>query len=214
MIALRDEFLLVAQEGGQFIPCSVEHLTFELAGAAAQQVDPEWMRQAAAGVLHYFKEELGKSHVTVAEFTAALSKVFQGLGLTAEVQSIEPQPPSGAAQSQAISAPQDSTGDTGTPSGPVTSPAVWRGDLRAIAVDSVQLGELAFQQALLSQLATALETGPQTVEFSGLRSCVKMITGRKIWCPECRRWSDWIVDLLRVWLSEKAADRQVALVVH
>ena len=41
-----------------------------------------------------------------------------------------------------------------------------------------------------------------------------MITGRKIWCPECRRWSDWIVDLLRVWLSEKAADRQVALVVH
>ena len=96
MIALRDEFLLVAQEGGQFIPCSVEHLTFELAGAAAQQVDPEWMRQAAAGVLHYFKEELGKSHVTVAEFTAALSKVFQGLGLTAEVQSIEPQPPSGA----------------------------------------------------------------------------------------------------------------------
>ena len=78
MIALRDEFLLVAQEGGQFIPCSVEHLTFELAGAAAQQVDPEWMRQAAAGVLHYFKEELGKSHVTVAEFTAELTAGLEG----------------------------------------------------------------------------------------------------------------------------------------
>jgi len=223
MIALRDEFLLVAQEGGQFIPCSVEHLTFELAGAAAQQVDPEWMRQAAAGVLHYFKEELGKSHVTVAEFTAALSKVFQGLGLTAEVQSIEPQPPS-PTQAQCKPGPPSSVPEActpgtgapgaGSPPGPGTSPAVWRGDLRAIAVDSVQLGELAFQQALLSQLATALETGPQTVEFSGLRGCVKMITGRKIWCPECRRWSDWIVDLLRVWLSEKAADRQVALVVH
>lgn len=195
MIALRDEFLLVEQDGGQFIPCSVEHLTFELAGEAAKQVDPEWMRQAAAGVLHYFKEELGKSHVTVAEFTSALTKVFQGLGLTAEVAPIPV-----------------ATLEPGILSSPNT--AVWRGDLRAIAVESVMLGELAFQQALLTQLAAALESGPQTVEFSGLRGCVKMITGRKIWCPECRRWSAWIVDLLRSWLREKAADRHVALVVR
>lgn len=195
MIALRDEFLLVEQDGGQFIPCSVEHLTFELAGEAAKQVDPEWMRQAAAGVLHYFKEELGKSHVTVAEFTSALTKVFLGLGLTAEVAPIPV-----------------ATLEPGILSSPNT--AVWRGDLRAIAVESVMLGELAFQQALLTQLAAALESGPQTVEFSGLRGCVKMITGRKIWCPECRRWSAWIVDLLRSWLREKAADRHVALVVR
>jgi hypothetical protein len=200
MIALRDEFLLVAQEGGQFIPCSVEHLTFELAGEAAKQVDPEWMRQAAAGVLHYFKEELGKSHVTVTEFTAALSKVFQGLGLTAEAIPVDP------------AAPAPVTPASGTV--PSANPAVWRGDLRAIAVESVDLGELAFQKALLSQLAAALESGQQTVEFSGLRGCVKMITGRKIWCPECRRWSAWIVDLLRSWLREKAADRHVALVVR
>ena len=90
MIALRDDFLLVAQEGGHYIPCSVEHLTFELAGSAANQVDPEWMKQAAAGVLHYFKDELGQSHDTVAEFTTALSKVFQGLGMTAEVTAIAP----------------------------------------------------------------------------------------------------------------------------
>ena len=174
---------------------SVEHLTFELAGEAAKQVDPEWMRQAAAGVLHYFKEELGKSHVTLAEFTAALSKVFQGLGLTAEVAPVDVPTVEGGILS-------------------VPNAAVWRGDLRAIAVESVKLGELAFQQALLTQLAAALESGPQTVEFSGLRSCVKMITGRKIWCPECRRWSAWIVDLLRSWLSEKAANRHVALVVR
>lgn len=48
------------------------------------------MKQAAAGVLHYFKDELGQSHVTVAEFTTALSKVFQGLGMTAEVTTIAP----------------------------------------------------------------------------------------------------------------------------
>jgi len=195
MIALRDDFLLVAQEGGHYIPCSVEHLTFELAGSAANQVDPEWMKQAAAGVLHYFKDELGQSHVTVAEFTTALSKVFQGLGMTAEVTTIAP--------------------PAAEPEGPPAPPqVVWRGDLQAIAVESGELGELAFQKALLSQLTMALESSSQTVEFSGLRGCVKMITGRKHWCPECRKWSAWIVDLLRSWMSEKAGHRHVSLVVR
>jgi hypothetical protein len=195
MIALRDDFLLVAQDGGHYIPCSVEHLTFELAGSAAKQVDPVWMKEAAAGVLHYFKDELGKSHVTVAEFTTALTKVFQGLGLTAEVSTIETPVPA--------------------PEGAAPPPfAVWRGDLQAIAAESGNLGELAFQQALLTQLAAALESCPQAVEFSGLRGCVKMITGRKHWCPECRKWSAWIVDLMRSWMSEKAAHRHVSLVVH
>ena len=195
MIALRDDFLLVAQEGGHYIPCSVEHLTFELAGSAANQVDPEWMKQAAAGVLHYFKDELGQSHVTVAEFTTALSKVFQGLGMTAEVTTIAPP----AAEPEGALAPPQ---------------VVWRGDLQAIAVESGELGELAFQKALLSQLTAALESSPRTVEFSGLRGCVKMITGRKHWCPECRKWSAWIVDLLRAWMSEKAGHRHVSLVVR
>ena len=195
MIALRDDFLLVAQEGGHYIPCSVEHLTFELAGSAANQVDPEWMKQAAAGVLHYFKDELGQSHVTVAEFTTALSKVFQGLGMTAEVTTIAP--------------------PVAEPEGALAPPqVVWRGDLQAIAVESGELGELAFQKALLSQLTMALESSSQTVEFSGLRGCVKMITGRKHWCPECRKWSAWIVDLLRAWMSEKAGHRHVSLVVR
>ena len=195
MIALRDDFLLVAQEGGHYIPCSVEHLTFELAGSAANQVDPEWMKQAAAGVLHYFKDELGQSHVTVAEFTTALSKVFQGLGMTAEVTTIAPP----AAEPEGALAPPQ---------------VVWRGDLQAIAVESGELGELAFQKALLSQLTMALESSSQTVEFSGLRGCVKMITGRKHWCPECRKWSAWIVDMLRSWMSEKAGHRHVSLVVR
>jgi hypothetical protein len=217
MIALRDDFLLVAQEGGHYIPCSVEHLTLELAGNAAHQVDPEWMKQAASGVLHYFKNELGKSHVTVAEFSSALSKVFQGLGLSAEVSAIEPPVP-GPAPVPGVSVAAEETSEQSLIAEPqfvTESPrVVWRGDLLAIASESGKLGELAFQQALLSQLASALESDPQAVEFSGLRSCVKMITGRKHWCPECRKWSAWIVDLLRSWLSEKAAHRHVSLVVH
>ena len=101
------------------------------------------------------------------------------------------------------------------PEGALAPPqVVWRGDLQAIAVESGELGELAFQKALLSQLTMALESSSQTVEFSGLRGCVKMITGRKHWCPECRKWSAWIVDMLRSWMSEKAGHRHVSLVVR
>jgi hypothetical protein len=196
MIALHREFLLVAQEEGGYIPCSVEQLTLEIAGGAADQVDPEWLRQAAAGVLHYFKEELGQTHVTVGQFAEALGKVLDGLGLKAEVTA------PGAVSTEIV-----------LPEHPVPA-NVWKADLRRIAVESGKLGELAFQQVLRERLSEALAAGRDTLEFSGLRGCVKQMTGRKIWCPECRRWEAWIVDLLRTWIGERAAGRRVALVVR
>lgn len=176
-----------------YIPCSVEHLTFELAGNAANQVDPEWMKQAAAGVLHYFKDELGKSHVTVDEFTKALTKVFQGLGLTAEVSTILP-----------VSVPEEAA---------VPPQVVWRGDLQAIAVESGELGELAFQKALLLQLTAALESSPQTVEFSPARLCKNDYRTQTL-VPGVPK----VVSLDRgsaAFLDErKAGHRHVSLVVH
>lgn len=195
MIALRHEFLLVAKEDGGFIPCSVEQLTLEIAGEAAEMVDPEWLKQAAAGVLHYFKVELGQTHVTVAEFAEALAKVFHGLGLNAEVSA---------------TATENKPSDENS----AESAKVWRADLRKIAMESGKLGELAFQQHLLEHLSEALQADPAAVEFSGLRGCVKQITGRKNWCPECRRLEAWIVDLLRTWFGERAGGRRVALVVR
>ncbi len=194
MIALRHEFLLVAKEDGGFIPCSVEQLTLEIAGEAAGMVDPEWLKQAAAGVLHYFKVELGQTHVTVGEFAEALAKVFHGLGLNAEVSTENNPKPAGESAEETAK--------------------IWRADLRKIAMESGKLGELAFQRHLLEHLSEALQADPAAVEFSGLRGCVKQITGRKNWCPECRRLEAWIVDLLRTWFGERAGGRRVALVVR
>jgi hypothetical protein len=206
MIALSNEFLLVAKADGGFIPCSVEQLTFELAGSAAGQIDPEWLKQAAAGVLHYFKDELGQTHVTVAEFAQALARVFQGLGLTAEVTT-EPAVP-GATVKKPAETPE-------TPEAAATAPGkVWRGDLQKIAVESGKLGELEFQRRLRELLDEAFAESPEAVEFSGLRDCVKEITGRKHWCPECRRWEAWLLDLLNAWFGEHAAGRRVALLVR
>ena len=41
----------------------------------------ELIRNAATAVLHYFKEEMGRSSVSVAEFSLALEQALSGLGL-------------------------------------------------------------------------------------------------------------------------------------
>ena len=183
MIALRDDCLLVAQADGGFVPQSVEDLTFEIVGDGAGLVDAELLKHAAAAVLHYFRKELERNTVTLAEFGAMLARVLQGLGFSAEVK--------------------------GT-----VDPDVRIADLGALAVTGGAAGELEFCQKLRTLLREQLAAAPLRLEIRGLRTCVKRLTGRKHWCPECRRWSAWIVYLLRSWLSEKASDRHVSLVVR
>lgn len=214
MIALNNEFLLVAKGDGGFIPCSVEQLTFELAGAAADQIDPEWLKQAAAGVLHYFKNELGQTHVTVPEFAEALARVFQGLGITAEV-SAEPGAAKAGPSSKEVDLPVEPEESSEAAAGAaVPESKVWRADLRKIAAEAGKLGELEFQRRLRQALEDAFAAEPEAVEFSGLRGCVKQITGRKHWCPECRKWEEWLLDLLRSWFGQHASGRRVSLLIR
>ena len=72
-----------------YLPCSVDQLTLEFVGSAAELVDAESLKHAAAGVLHYFKHELGRSLISTAEFAGALAKVLEGLGITAESSDAE-----------------------------------------------------------------------------------------------------------------------------
>ena len=85
MIQLRRDALYLTDAQGETTPCSVDQITLELVGAAADVVDPEVMRHAALGVLHYFREELGRDTVTTAEFAEALARVLSRLGLTVEL---------------------------------------------------------------------------------------------------------------------------------
>ena len=72
---------LVFEGGGGDIPCSAEQVAIELTGVALSAHDTEVIQNAAAGVLHYFKEEQGKASITLAEFSEALSKVLNGFGM-------------------------------------------------------------------------------------------------------------------------------------
>lgn len=187
MIALREDCFLVAKDDGGFIPCSIEDLTLEIAGGAADMVDREWLRQAAAGVIHYFKHELGKDHVTPEEFAEALSKVLQGFGLVAEI------------------AAEKTT---------VVTRRVMMADLRKIACEAGKLGELEFFRLLQERFSEIVAESPDTMEFFGLRGCVKQLTGRKHWCNVCTEYEAEIVERLRRWYGQQAAVVKSSLVVH
>lgn len=184
MIQLREDCLLVEQPGGGYVPWSANQLTLEFIGGAANLMDDEVLRHVAAGVLHYFREELGRTMVTVGEFAQAIARVLNGLGFSAEVTEVK----------------------LGDP--------VRIADLQQLAHGSGKLGELEFFLRLRATLREQLAGAPRTVEFRGLRSCVKQLVGRKNWCPACDRMEAWIIDSLRRWFELEPASARTALVVR
>lgn len=82
MIQLHPDYLLFATGDGDAIPCSAELVAVELIGESASELDPQVIRHAAAAVLHYFKHDLGRSFVSVGEFSQALEKVLKGFGFS------------------------------------------------------------------------------------------------------------------------------------
>ncbi|MEI6343462.1 MAG: hypothetical protein WCR07_16025 [Verrucomicrobiota bacterium] len=204
MIELRRNCLLLVQENGEAIPCSAEDLAFEIVGPG--HVSNEVLRQCAAGVLHYFKQDLGRSRITFDEFSRALVRVLAGLGFQVEVT--DPSTPQGASEghdSQPV-IPPDARG-------PV-NPPVRRLDLSGIAADVNKLGELEFFPRLRSLLDEGLTSGACTVDCHGLRSAVKSLLGRKQWTPACRELEQRIVESLRRWCRSRAGSGPAGLVVR
>jgi hypothetical protein len=182
MIQLRYDCLVFETASGN-IPCSAEEVAVELVGNSADWLDPEILQNAAAGVLSYFRNDLGRESVTVGEFTQALARALRGLGL--EVISDLP----AAATSRAEL------------------------DLRRLACDSGKGYELVFFAKLRAALHEQLRTAPGELHLTGLRSCVKQLTSSRRWCPRCRRLNDQIVAFLRRCLREHARTSDCSLVV-
>jgi hypothetical protein len=177
VIQLHHDYLLFQTHTGEAIPCSAEEVTIELIGEYASVIDPILLQQAAAAVLHYFKHDLGREQVTVAEFSGALERILKRFGFTigsdpeASLSPIEPS------------------------------------DLRELIAGTEKTFELAFFPRLRAELQAKLTATPSVVAFNGLRGCVKQLLGAKRWCPRCQALNDQIVDYLRNCLSldERAA---------
>jgi hypothetical protein len=184
MIQLRSNYLQIQSETGDLLPCSAEHVSVELLGEACYQLDPVMVQHAAEAVLHYFRHDMGREKVSVAEFSEALEKALRGMGVSV----------------QAATAP-------------VEEGAISELDLRAMAEDSDSM-ELAFFKNLHQALDHQLAATPRVIRFTGLRSSVKCLRGVKRWNPGCQQLNDQIVIYLRRCWEEEGPDHKTTLVIR
>jgi hypothetical protein len=82
MIALHTDCLLFQLPNGECVPCTTNMIAVEIVGESRTGQDSEMLQHAAGSVFHYFKVELQRETVSVAEFSHALEKVLQHLGYT------------------------------------------------------------------------------------------------------------------------------------
>ncbi len=188
MIQLNPDYLIFQTSNGENIPCSAEFVTLELIGEAVEYLEPELVRNASAAVLHYFKDELGKNFVTVAEFSEALEKVLKGFGLAV-----------------------NSLNTTATAAAP--GARVCETDLCALAASAGKGFELIFFATLRDHLRQELKGPAEILRFKGLRGCVKQLTGSQRWCTRCQALNDQIVDYLRGCLTAESKKQSCSLVV-
>jgi hypothetical protein len=184
MILLSEDCLLFQTDAGESIPYSAENISVEVLGDAAGMFDTEFIKHAAAAVFHYYRDELGRDTVTVAEFSLSLEKVLRGFKLAAR----ESPPAAG-------------------------EPRVLRADLCRLAPESDAGCELFFFPRLRDELQTLLEQRPHMLCFQGLRPCVKQLTGARRWTPRCQDLQDHIVEFLRSCVSRENSGIHCALVV-
>ena len=184
VIQLHNDYLLFQTSNGQVIPCSAAQITIELIGEYATVINPVLLQQAAAAVLHYFKTDLGRDHVTIAEFSSVLERILRHFGFS-------------------VSAEADSS--------PAPIPST---DLQKLAPEAGRAFELEFFPRLRAELQAKLTATPSLVAFSGLRPCVKQLLGAKRWCPRCQSLNDQIVDYLRNCLSHEPTTSACGLVIR
>jgi len=190
MILLRHDCLVFKTSDGDF-PFAAEQVTMEVIGDAIQFLDEETIKDASEAVLHYFKCELGKSTVTIGEFTIALERALRALGLTVQSSSSKP------ASSNFMP----------------SNPRIVESDLSCLAPETDLTMELMFFSKLRTSLQELLVQGPDVVRFRGLRPCVKRMLKVRRWTNDCKCLNDQIVDYLRTCFGSERRTAACALVV-
>ena len=185
MIALANDCLLFQTSSGHSVPFSVDMISVELTGDGFDLFDPEFLKDAASAVFHYFKNDLGRMTVTVGEFAGALEKVLRGFCL-------QPEP---VEQNTAVG-------------------RILRSDLRQLACESGKGCELFFFPRLRDEMRQQLTHSPELLHFGGFRSCVKQLTGARRWCRRCQSLQDQIVEFLRNCFTTEASPNHCALLVE
>jgi hypothetical protein len=185
MILLACDCLLFELPSGESVPFSAEMISVELADGAGAPFEQDFVEHAAASVFHYFKNDLGRKSVSVAEFASAFESVLSGLGLKLDAGRVTPS-----------EAPKPAR------------------DLGLLAADVGFACELAFFPRLRDAVRDQVRNSPRLIRFHGLRRCVKRLIGAQRWSPRCESLRDQIMEFLRTTLSREAAGGPCALMVE
>ena len=187
MILLRRDCLVFNTPEGN-IPMAAERVTMDVLGEAIQQLDHEMLRHVSEAVLHYFKEELGKTCVTIGEFTQTLERALAALGMKVQSVSVKSDPP------------------------PLKRTVV-ESDLCGLLSESQPVMELLLFPNLRVVVQKLLDGSPDVIRFHGLRPCVKQILHVRRWSEGCQRLNDQIVDYLRTCFDSERRTAPCALLV-
>ena len=185
MILLACDCLLFELPSGETVPFSAEMISVEISNGTDGMFEQDFVEHAAASVFHYFKNDLGRKTVSVAEFASAFESVLNGLGLKLTGGRL-----------------------TTTAVGKVTK------DLRLLVHDAGYACELGFFPLLRDAVRDQFQSSPRLVRFHGLRGCVKRLVGAQRWSPRCDAVRDQIVEYLRRTLSLESAGGPCGLVVE
>ncbi len=185
MILLADNFLLFKMPSGESVPFSADMISVELSDGLGKPFEQDFVEHAAASVFHYFKNDLGRKTVSVAEFASAFESVLNGLGLKLDAGRV--------AEIRDESAHKD---------------------LQQLATHVGDVWELAFFPRLRIAVQAQFQSTPRLVRFHGLRGCVKSLLGAERWSPRCDQFRDQIIEFLRHTLHKETAGDSCALVVE
>lgn len=78
MIRLNADYLLFRLANGESVPLRPEMIAIEVAHQEGSIFDAEFVNHVAAAVFHYFKHEMARESVSIAEFAATLEDVLRG----------------------------------------------------------------------------------------------------------------------------------------
>jgi hypothetical protein len=185
MILLADNFLFFQLPSGESVPFTAEMISVELTDGSSEPFDQEFLEHAAASVFHYFKNDLERKTVSVAEFASAFESALNSLGLKL-------------------------SGGRGAPGRDDSA----NKDLQLLAFHAGGGGELAFFPRLRTAVHAQFQLSPRLVRFHGLRDCVKNLLGAERWSPRCDHLRDQIIEFLRRTLHKETAGDSCALVVE
>jgi len=168
MIALHEAELLVQFDGGRLVLFERRWLHRSLTRAAERAGYAQWWLadHVTESVATYFAEHLDLRIVAIQRLETAVKSVLETIGYSEVATHFNPLPP------------------------PVEI------NLFSLAIEADTGFELVFFQLLDVAIGVATDPKPDEFRFTGVHACVKRLTSSKVWCGDCQRVRNDVLEFI------------------